>query len=266
MEKLTISGTTIAYESQGEGDVLVLLHGFCGSSAYWEQVMPLLSKQYRVIAPDLRGHGLSDAPLGAYTIEQMADDVAGLLEQLSVERYTLLGHSMGGYVTLSLAQRYAGRLNGFGLIHSTAYPDSEEAKEKRLQAVSVIGTEGITPFVDGLVPGLFAPANAASHEAALDRAKEIGYKTPPQGASGAALAMRERIDRRDVLSATTLPVLLVAGEDDRLIPLERTFTAEGSNVTKAVIKGAGHMSMYEAPEQLAAVISDFLRHIYEENE
>lgn len=266
MEKLTINGAMIAYEDQGEGDVLVLLHGFCGSSAYWEHVMPLLSKQYRVIAPDLRGHGLSDAPLGAYTIEQMADDVAGLLKDLAVERYTLLGHSMGGYVTLSLAQRYAGRLNGFGLIHSTAYPDSEEAKEKRLQAVSVIGTEGITPFVDGLVPGLFAPANAASYETALDRVKEIGYKTPPQGASGAALAMRERIDRRDVLSATTLPVLLVAGEDDRLIPIERTFTTEGSNVTKAVIKGAGHMSMYEAPEQLAVVINDFLRQIHEVKE
>ncbi|GAA0137332.1 alpha/beta hydrolase [Paenibacillus sp. YSY-4.3] len=266
MEKLTISGTTISYEDQGEGNVLVLLHGFCGSSGYWEQVMPLLSKQIRVIAPDLRGHGLSDAPLGAYTIEQMADDVAGLLEELAVDRYTLLGHSLGGYVTLSLAQRYAGRLNGFGLVHSTAYPDSEEAKEKRLQAVSVIGTEGITPFVDGLVPGLFAPANAASHEAALDRVKEIGYKTPPQGASGTALAMRERIDRRDVLSATTLPILLVAGEDDRLIPIDRTFTTDGSNVTKAVIKGAGHMSMYEAPEQLAVVINDFLRHIHEEKE
>lgn len=266
MEKLTIGGTTLAYEDQGKGDVVVLLHGFCGSSAYWEQVMPLLTKHNRVIAPDLRGHGLSDAPLGAYTIEQMADDVAGLMKELSVDKYTLLGHSMGGYVTLSLAQRYAGSLNGYGLIHSTAYPDSEEAKEKRLQAVSVIGTEGITPFVDGLVPGLFAPANAASHEAALDRVKEIGYKTPPQGASGAALAMRERIDRRDVLSSTTLPVLLVAGEDDRLIPIDRTFTTEGSNVTKAVIKGAGHMSMYEAPEQLVVVINDYLRQIHKEKE
>ncbi|MNJ37118.1 3-oxoadipate enol-lactonase 2 [compost metagenome] len=228
--------------------------------------MPLLTKHYRVIAPDLRGHGLSDAPLGAYTLEQMADDVVGLMKELSVDKYTLLGHSMGGYVTLSLAQRYAGSLNGFGLIHSTAYPDSEEAKEKRLQAVSVIGTEGITPFVDGLVPGLFAPANTVSHEAALDRVKEIGYRTPPQGASGAALAMRERIDRRDVLSSTTLPVLLVAGEDDALIPIERTFTTEGSNVTKAVIKGAGHMSMYEGPEQLAVVINDFLRQIDKEEE
>lgn len=263
MDKVTVGGFAMAYEEQGQGETLVLLHGFCGSSAYWENVIPLLSKSYRVIAPDLRGHGASDAPLGAYTIEQMADDVAALLESLGVGKYTLLGHSMGGYVALSLAQRYAERLNGFGLIHSTAYPDSDEAKEKRLQAVSTIGSQGITAFVDGLVPGLFAPDLRDSLADEVNRAKEIGYKTPPQGASGAALAMRERVDRRDVLSASVLPVLLVAGENDAVIPLQRTFTTEGKNVTKAVIKGAGHMSMYEAPDQLVAVIGDFMRSIGE---
>ncbi|MEF2969274.1 alpha/beta hydrolase [Paenibacillus sp. M1] len=258
MEKVSVGGITIAYEEQGKGEALVLLHGFCGSSAYWERVAPLLAESYRVIAPDLRGHGNTDAPLGAYTIEQMADDVAGLLEQLGVGKYTLLGHSMGGYVALSVLQRYAERLNGIGLIHSTAYPDSEEAKEKRLKAVATINSEGITAFVDGLVPGLFAPELRETLADELNRAKEIGYKTPPQGASGAAMAMRERIDRRVVLSATVLPTLLVAGENDQVVPAERTFTTEGPAVTKAVIKGAGHMSMYEAPERLAAVIGDFM--------
>lgn len=258
MEKVTVGGFTMAYEQQGQGEAVVLLHGYCGSSAYWEKVGPLLAGSYRVITPDLRGHGSSDAPMGAYTIEQMADDVAELMEALNVKKYTVLGHSMGGYVTLSLAQRYSDRLNGFGLIHSTAYPDTEEAKEKRLQAVATIGTEGITAFVDGMVPGLFAPELRDKLASEVDRVKEIGYRTPPQGASGAAMAMRERIDRRDVLSATVLPVLLVAGENDQLIPMQRTFTTEGASVTKAVIKGAGHLSMYEAPEQIAAVISDFL--------
>lgn len=263
MEKVTIDGFTMAYEEQGQGETVVLLHGFCGSSAYWERVMPLLASSCRIIAPDLRGHGSSDAPMGSYTIEQMADDVARLLETLGIERYTLLGHSMGGYVALSLLQRYSERLNGFGLIHSTAYPDSEEAKEKRLQAIATIASEGITAFVDGLVPGLFAPDLRDTLSSEVNRVKEIGYKTPPQGASGAAMAMRERIDRRDVLSATVLPVLLVAGENDSVIPLQRAFTTEGDSVTKAVIKGAGHMSMYEAPEQLSSVISDFLNWISE---
>ncbi|OMD38363.1 alpha/beta fold hydrolase [Paenibacillus odorifer] len=257
MERVRCDGSNICYSDQGKGEVIVLLHGFCGSAEYWEQVIPILSSDYRVIAPDLRGHGASEAPLGPYTIEQMADDVLGLLDTLEISECTMLGHSLGGYITLSFAQRYASRLKGFGLIHSTAYPDSEEARENRLKSVSRIQNEGITPFVDSFVPGIFAKATASTSPHLLERAKEIGYKTPPQGAAGAALAMRERPDRRDVITATTLPVLLVAGEQDGLIPAERTFTSDKPNITQATIAGAGHMSLFEAPERLAEVIKEF---------
>lgn len=255
MENVRCEGSNICYSDQGSGDVIVLLHGFCGSSAYWEQVIPYLSGSYRVIAPDLRGHGASDAPLGAYTIDKMADDVLSLLNALEISECVLLGHSLGGYITLSFAQRHAARLKGFGLVHSTGYPDSEEAKENRLKSVSAIQSQGITAFVDGMVPGLFA-ANAPAQ--LLERAKEIGYRTPPQGAAGAALAMRERPDRRDVISATALPVLLVAGAEDNLVPAERTFTSDKPNITQATISGAGHMSMYEAPERLSEIIKEFM--------
>ncbi|ANS75814.1 alpha/beta hydrolase [Paenibacillus yonginensis] len=262
MEKLSVNGLNIAYEDRGEGEVIVLLHGFCGSAGYWDALVPELSKQYRCLVPDLRGHGSSDAPLGSYTIEQMAEDVKGLLEKLEISSCTMLGHSMGGYVTLAFAQHYPAYLKGFGLIHSTAYADSEEAKEKRLKAAAAVQS-GITGFIDGLVPGLFAPDHVDTMADAVNAVREIGYRTPPQGAAGAALAMRERVDRRDVLSSTMLPVLLVAGEKDQVVPIERTFTADGANITKSVLKGAGHMSMYETPEQLLAVISDFARSIYE---
>lgn len=255
MENIRCEGNNICYSDQGSGEVIVLLHGFCGSSSYFEQVIPYLSGRYRVIAPDLRGHGASDAPLGAYTIEQMADDVLSLLDALEISKCYLLGHSLGGYITLSFAQRHSARLKGFGLIHSTGYPDSEEAKEKRLKSVSQIRSEGITDFVDQLVPGLFAPDAAPQ---LLQRAKEIGYRTPPQGAVGAALAMRERPDRRDVISASALPVLLIAGDQDAIVTPERAFTADKPNVTKATISGAGHMSMFEAPERLAEIIKDFV--------
>ncbi|GIP24393.1 alpha/beta fold hydrolase [Paenibacillus sp. J22TS3] len=261
MDKATVNGTVIAYDDRGEGDVLVLLHGFCGSSAYFERIVPTLSKEFRVITPDLRGHGLSDAPMGAYTIEQMADDIKGLLDTLGVSQYTLIGHSLGGYVTLSLVQRYASQLKGFGLLHSTGYPDSEEAKEKRLKAVSTIQGEGITTFVEGLVPGLFAKDNLEKLASEVTRVKEIGYRTPPQGAAGVAMAMRERPDRTDVMSAAALPLLLIAGENDAVIPAEKTFTAKGSQVTEAVIPGAGHMSMYEAPEKLTEVITAFMKQL-----
>ncbi|OAB40978.1 alpha/beta fold hydrolase [Paenibacillus glacialis] len=258
MGKIICDGNTICYKDQGQGEPLVLLHGFCGSSEYWDQVVPLLSERYRCIVPDLRGHGFSDAPMGAYTIEQMADDVVQLLDALELTKVTLLGHSLGGYITLSFAQRYASRLNGFGLIHSTAFPDSEEAKEKRLLAVRGIQSNGITPFVDKMIPSLFAPDHINTHPEWIHLAKEIGYKTPPQGATGAAMAMRERPDRREVLSATVLPVLLVAGEKDGIISPEKTFTVDQPKVTQVTITDVGHMSMLEAPDQLAETIVTFL--------
>lgn len=261
MTSILANGISVAYQEQGQGQTIVLLHGFCGSSAYWEKLAPLLSREYHIVMPDLRGHGASGAPEGPYTIEQMADDIAVLMEQMGVPKYTLLGHSLGGYITLSLAERYSSRLDGFGLIHSTPYPDSEEAKEKRLKAVEKIHAEGINAFVDGLVPGLFAPKHLQTMMQDVNRTKEIGYLTSPQGAQGAALAMRERVDRREVLNQSELPILLVAGENDGVIPLERTFTVEGDGVIKAVIKAAGHMGMYEAPDQLAAIISDFMRNL-----
>jgi pimeloyl-ACP methyl ester carboxylesterase len=259
VKQVTANGITIAYQEQGQGEVIVLLHGFCGSSDYWNKITPLLANTYRVITPDLRGHGETEAPTGAYTTAQMAADIAGLTEQLGVQKYTLLGHSLGGYITLALAERDATHLSSFGLIHSTGYPDSEEAKANRLKAVNTIGEEGIRVFVDGLVPGLFAPEHLQTMAADVARAQEIGYHMPPQGAQGAALAMRERPDRTAVMQKTTLPLLLVAGEKDKVIPMERTFTTDGANVTKAVIKGAGHMSMYEAPAELAGIILDFMK-------
>ncbi|MDP4098084.1 alpha/beta fold hydrolase [Paenibacillus sp. P96] len=259
MNKKLCGETTIHYADEGQGDkVIVLLHGFCGSSSYWDDVIPLLSPHYRCIVPDLRGHGQSDAPKGAYSMEDMADDVLKLLEELGIPKVVLLGHSMGGYIALSAVQRHPERFSAFGLIHSTAHADTEEAKEKRLKAVSTIETAGITAFVDGLVPGLFAPQHLDSMADKVNKTRGIGYTTPPQGAAGAALAMRGRPDRRDVLTAAPLPVLLVAGENDQVIPIERTFTADQPNIQRSIISGAGHMSMMEAPQELAEVMKGFL--------
>ncbi|WP_046216088.1 alpha/beta fold hydrolase [Paenibacillus wulumuqiensis] len=247
------------FTDTGTGEPLVLLHGFMGSAAYWDEVVPELSKRYRCIVPDLRGHGRSPAPEGSYRIEQMAEDVIRLLDHLELSQVTVLGHSMGGYIALVLAEQYSGYLKAWGLVHSTGYEDSPEAREKRLQTVSKINSEGVAAFVDGFIEGLFAPESVTSLPQAVQKAREIGYHTPPQGACGAAMAMRERPDRRSVIASSTLPVLLVAGERDAIVPAERLFTAEGEQITAIVIPGVGHMSMLEAPQELVSVIDRFLK-------
>ncbi|MCM3786361.1 alpha/beta hydrolase [Neobacillus mesonae] len=258
MEKVQLGSHVIAYRDHGEGQPVVLLHGFCGSSDYFEEILPQLMKQYRCIVPDLRGHGESGTPNSSCGIDEMADDIVELLNHLGIQQASIFGHSLGGYITLSIAARYPNRLETFGLIHSTAYPDSEEAKEKRLKAVSTIQTEGMNHFIDSLVPGLFAAEHQTTMVSKIDRIREIGYRTSPQGASNTAIAMRERSDLRHVLEQADVPVLLVAGEQDAVVPPERTFTADGPKITQAIIKGAGHMSMVEAPEELLRVLTDFL--------
>ena len=248
-------------EEQGRGPAIILLHGFCGSSKYWSSLTPLLSEQYRVIVPDLRGHGKSDAPVGAYTIEQMADDILDLANTLELSKFVLLGHSLGGYITLSFAQRYADRLHGFGLIHSTGYPDTEEGKQKRVATVQSLQAGGIVPMVDKLIPKLFATSHIDEHVKQVSKAKEIGYLTPPQGAAGAALAMRERPDRTAVLAATALPLLLIAGEQDGIVTSDKTFTVNGPNVTQVTLTDVGHMSMMESPERLADAVASYMHQI-----
>ena len=252
------TNSKIAYKEEGQGETLLLIHGFCGSSAYWNKVMPKLSEKYRVIAIDLPGHGESNGLDSVEGIDQYALVIKNFLEELKIEKVTMFGHSLGGYITLAFAESYSQYLNGFSLIHSTGFPDSEEAKEGRTASAGKIDKDGIDPFIDSLVPKLFAPDNVETHKQSLKDVKKIGYGTHLQGAKNALNAMKERKDRTEVLANTKLPVLLIAGESDQLIPADKTFTASGENFKHVVINGAGHMSMYEAPEQLSSAILSFL--------
>nr|WP_206529482.1 alpha/beta hydrolase [Brevibacillus sp. SYP-B805] len=248
----------MAYDDEGSGEAVVLLHGLCGSAEYWVHVIPKLAEKYRVIVPDLRGHGESGVPDEVYTMEQMADDIAHLLDRLGVEKAALFGHSLGGYVTLAFAEKYPERLTAFSLVHSTAHPDSDEAKAARDKAVESIAAHGMEPFIKTLVPRLFAPGHLQSHSDEVERAKRIGLATNPQGAINTIRGMKERQDRNHVLRETSLPVLLVAGAHDQVIPPERTFSAAGGHITQALLPAAGHIGMLEDPQGLCGVIYRFL--------
>lgn len=254
----------LAYEEIGEEQArsLVLLHGFCGSRAYWSALHKPLGAQYRVIIPDLRGHGQSGAPDAPYTIDAMADDVAALIRQLGLEKPIVLGHSLGGYITLALSEQNPQLLSGFGLIHSTAFPDTEPGKANRDKAIATIREQGIRPFVDGLIPKLFAPAHLASMADRVQAAVEIGYGTPPLGAIHTTEAMRDRVDRNHVLREASVPVLLVAGAQDQIIPVEKTFSVQGDHITQTRLETAGHMSLMESPDELSAILLSFGQRVH----
>ncbi|MDF2038017.1 alpha/beta fold hydrolase [Cytobacillus oceanisediminis] len=252
-----VNGTAISYYDEGTGEPLVLLHGFCGSKDYWAGVIPVLAENFRVIAVDLPGHGGSGLPAGDPSIEKMAEVIKGAIDEMELDKISLIGHSLGGYVTLAFAEAYEDKLKSFSLVHSTASPDSEEGKKGRDAASGKIDKEGIESFIDGLVPKLFAPGE--KHPEEIQMAKEIGYRTRPEGAKAALKAMKLRQDRSHVLKITELPVLLVAGDKDQIVPPEKSFAVEGPNIKQMTIKAAGHMSMYEAPQELAEIIRRFLK-------
>ena len=255
-KSVTLQNATITYVDKGEGKTIMLLHGFCGSSRYWEEVIPALSEYCRVIVPDLPGHGQSTTTLENYSISDIAGMMNDLLDELNIEKVTMFGHSLGGYITLAFAEKYSDRLNGFSLVHSTAYPDTEEAKKGRSANAANLKQEGIKPFIDGLIPKLFSPDHLEKHY--VETAKEIGYLTSAQGAINTLIAMRDRPDRNHVLEMTTLPVLLVAGEQDQVIPPEKTFSVSKDNIKHALIEDSGHMGMYENPTQMISAFSAFL--------
>ncbi|MBM6617560.1 alpha/beta fold hydrolase [Bacillus suaedaesalsae] len=256
--RMKINDLTISYIDEGSGDTVVLIHGFCGSAGYFEKIIPELSEHYRVIAPSLRGHGKSSAVCDPYTIEDMASDVYQLLKQLELEKVTMVGHSLGGYVTLAFAEQYPDMLNGYSLLHSTAFPDSEEAKEGRNKNIELICENGIEPLINALIPKLFAPKHVKTLEDEVEHVREIGMNTSVTGAKGALKAMRDRMDRNEVLKNSKVPILLIAGEDDQIIPSEKVFSQSTPFIRTKTIKDAGHMGMLEAQEEVIATIEEFL--------
>jgi len=246
--------------ADGISEVVVLLHGYCGSSSYWEHIVDELEQSVRIIAPDARGHGRSSAPSDeVYTMELYAEDIAELLIKLQIHNAVLLGHSLGGYITLAFAEKYAKKLSGFGLIHSTALADSDAAKENRDKAAAALKQDGVKTFVDGLIPKLFAPDNLEALSAEVEQGKKIGYGTSLQGAIGTAKGMKARPNRTQVIAQSELPVLLVAGVSDKVIPVESVFAASNGWAVKVELGGAGHMGMIEEPKQLINAILSFVK-------
>ncbi|WP_409251138.1 alpha/beta fold hydrolase [Bacillus sp. SCS-153A] len=257
MDTQRVGMNELSYKDHGEGQTVILLHGFCGSSDYWEKVIPLLD-QFRVIAVDLRGHGESGIPEGGYSIEDMAKDINYFMDQKQLQDVYMFGHSLGGYVTLSFAKMFPDKLKGFGLIHSTPLPDDEQAKDKRTESIKKIDSEGMESFIDGLVPRLFNQDRLVELEAEVSKVKEIGYHTSPAGAKETLKAMRSREDFRSVIQNSSLPVLLAAGAKDAVVPPEKTFAADGTKVKKVVLENSGHMGLYEEPEKLSLEIKNFI--------
>ncbi len=256
---------TLSYSEQGQGMPVVLLHGYPLSSAIWQEQRQRLGGHYRVITPDLRGHGHSPAPLGTYDMSMMARDVLALLDTLGVQKAVIMGHSMGGYVTLALWKLSPERFLALGLISSQAAPDTPEGREGRFKTVDKVNAEGSKAVADAILPRLFAP-DLPSDEPIVEHVRTIILNTKPEGIIGALKGMAARPDSTDILPQIHVPVLIVTGDKDQIIPAKKADAMASAipKATLATVEDAGHMAMLEQPRATTMAIRNFLEELEEQ--
>ena len=246
------------YSITGEGPCLVLLHGFGEDARMWTDYSSAFDT-CQVITIDLPGFGQSEYITNA-TIPIMAESIKTILDQEAIDKCVLIGHSMGGYVSLAFAKLYSHRLLGFGLFHSHPYPDSAEKKEGRTKAIEFVKQNGVPIFIKRLMPMLFNKKYASTNNNTIDKMVYYGSQTSQEGTINGLLAMRDRIDNSDVLKNTKLPVLFIIGKQDAAVPLTHSLNQVHLPDLAAIhiYENVGHMGMFEKKQATIMAIRDFM--------
>ena len=256
----------LSFDDDGPGPVVVLLHGFPLDRSMWTYQKASVGSIYRVIAPDLRGHGTTAAPDGVYSIDAMADDVIELLDALQITTPVALGGlSMGGYVALSIAERYPGRIRALMLMNTRATADTPEAARLRLEmAAEVERTGDVEPVVASMIPRLFAQSTFRAHPERVGRLHDRMSRMTPRAVAGTLRGMAARPDRMALLSRIAVPALVIAGAEDQVIPVEETegMAAALPQARLVTIPDAGHVAPIENHEAVDAALLDFLQTLW----
>jgi 3-oxoadipate enol-lactonase len=251
MEKISINNISLAYTRTGKGTPLVLLHGFPLDHTIWNDVSPLLGEKFDLIIPDLRGSGESTTVEMPYTMDSMAADVAGLLNHLGVEKAAIAGHSMGGYVALTFARLYPERVLGLGLVSTQLAADPADRKEGRYATAAQVAEKGVIVVAEAMTSKL------SSDQRVQGIVRNIMEGQSSAGVIGALKAIAERPDSTDLIKTFKFPVVVLHGEADALIPVDRARDVKAALPGAELIElpGIGHMPMLEAPDATAGALS-----------
>ena len=261
MNKTTnFKNTTISFTDQGKGTAVVLLHGFLENKQMWNAFIPELSKRNRVIAIDLLGHGATECLGYIHTMEDQADMVQSILQELKIRKVVLIGHSMGGYIALAFAELYAENVKGIVLLNSTSKADSEERKINRDRAIVAV-KQNYSNFIRMSIANLFSESNRERLTEVIEQVKIEALKTPLQGIVASLEGMKIRKDREIILHFASYPIQLVLGKKDGVLIYEDNLDQiEGTKVQLTTFED-GHMSHIENETELLALLLQFLRSV-----
>ncbi len=258
----------IHYRKIGEGQPVVLLHGFGEDSHIWDEQITFLQSSSTLIVPDLLGTGESKwknehDQNARLSIEYLASTIATILEAENCANCIVLGHSMGGYITLAMAEKYPHLLKAFGLVHSTAFADSELKKETRLKSIAFMKEHGPEAFLKTSIPGLYATAFKEANPLKIEAHLQAAVSCSLASLIGYTESMRNRADKTDVLRKTKMPVLFMMGTADIAAPLNDVLMQCYLPLVTYihVLEGVGHMGMVEQADQMNAILQGFIMRI-----
>ncbi len=257
-----VRGIDMSYDDTGgDGAALVLLHGFPFDCSMWLGQASALGREFRVVAPDLRGSGETPLGVGDVTLETLAEDVAALLDELKLGRVILGGLSMGGYVAFEFFRKFPGRVRALVLADTRSQADTEEGRRAREENARRALQEGMEPIVESMLPKLLSAKTREGGGEVFERVRAMMLGTSPEGAAASLRAMALRRDQTDLLPSINVPTLIVVGSEDAVTPPADAEAMrakiEGSRLV--IIEGAGHLSNVERPEAFNRVLVEFLR-------
>jgi pimeloyl-ACP methyl ester carboxylesterase len=251
--------SSVYFDRKGKGKKVILLHGFPMDHSIWNDFSSELSNEFQVVTPDLPGFGKSESLSSPFTLDQVAEVLIRWIEKELLHPCTIIGHSLGGYITLAIAEKRPDLLSAIGLFHSTAYADSSEKKESRSKVLTFIDAHGVQAFTSNFITPLFAN----SDHPAIPFIREVSQRSAKESVKGYTIAMRERPDRTETLKNFAKPVLILGGVNDQGMDVDSLKLQAGLNkrITLALLKDSAHMGMMEEVVESLTTVRSFLNNL-----
>jgi pimeloyl-ACP methyl ester carboxylesterase len=260
LNQLLYKNSKVFFSETGKGTAIVLLHGFLENQTMWDNLVPELIKKHRVITIDLLGHGQTDSLGYIHSMEDQADIVHAVLNELRIRKAVLIGHSMGGYVALAFAELYPENMKGLVLLNSTSRADSSERKINRDRAIVAV-KQNFSSFIRMSIANLFSEDNRERMSNEIEKVKSEALKTPLQGIIAALEGMKTRKDREVILHFAPYPIMLILGKQDSVLNYEENKVQIENTQVKLITFPDGHMSHIENKKELLNTLLDFLKTI-----
>jgi pimeloyl-ACP methyl ester carboxylesterase len=255
---LDYKNSNIFYTDQGKGTAVVLIHGFLENATMWDKITPELIKKNRVITIDLLGHGQSDCLGYIHSMELFAETIEAVLKHLKIRKYILVGHSLGGYISLALAKIDPTKIKGCCLLNSTSNEDSKEKKNIRTRANKMV-QNNFENMVKMSISNLFNQEKLSTYTKEIEAIKKEALKTSLQGYIAAQEGMKNRLNSNQFLKENTFKKLLIIGKKDPVLNLETAKEEAEKTNSELVVFPDGHMSHIENTSELIFVLKDFIK-------